>query len=66
MPRWVWVCIGIAALLLILYLVGIRFTLGRALNQTAPTSPSGRWGPFRVPPGHVHMPYEWRPGEAKS
>ena len=28
MPRWVWVCIGIAALLLILYFVGIRFTLG--------------------------------------
>lgn len=28
MPRWVWVLIGIAALLLILYLVGIRITLG--------------------------------------
>ena len=28
MPRWVWVCIGVAALLLILYLVGIRFSLG--------------------------------------
>lgn len=28
MPRWVWVLIGIAALLLILYLVGIRVTLG--------------------------------------
>ena len=28
MPRWVWVCIGLAALLLILYLLGIRFTLG--------------------------------------
>lgn len=27
MPRWVWVLIGIAALLLILYLVGIRVTL---------------------------------------
>jgi len=27
MPRWVWVLIGIAALLLVLYLVGIRFTL---------------------------------------
>jgi uncharacterized membrane protein YuzA (DUF378 family) len=27
MPRWVWVLIGIAALLLVLYLVGIRFDL---------------------------------------
>ncbi len=27
MPRWVWVLIGIAALLLILYLVGIRVAL---------------------------------------
>jgi hypothetical protein len=27
MPRWVWVLIGIAALLLVLYLVGIRITL---------------------------------------
>ena len=27
MPRWVWVLIGIAELLLVLYLVGIRFTL---------------------------------------
>ena len=27
MPRWVWVCIGVAAILLILYLVGIRFDL---------------------------------------
>lgn len=27
MPRWVWVCIGIAALLLILWLVGIRVDL---------------------------------------
>lgn len=28
MPRWVWVCVGLAALLLVLYLLGIRFTLG--------------------------------------
>lgn len=28
MPRWVWVAIGVAALLLILWLVGIRFSLG--------------------------------------
>ena len=27
MPRWVWTLIGIAALLLVLYLVGITFTL---------------------------------------
>lgn len=27
MPRWVWVLVGVAALLLVLYLVGIRFTL---------------------------------------
>lgn len=27
MPRWVWVLIGLAALLLVLYLVGIRFHL---------------------------------------
>ena len=27
MPHWVWVCIGVAAILLILYLVGIRFDL---------------------------------------
>ena len=27
MPRWVWVLIGIAALLLVLYMLGIRFTL---------------------------------------
>lgn len=27
MPRWVWVLIGIAALLLVLYLVGIRVSL---------------------------------------
>jgi hypothetical protein len=27
MPRWVWVCIGLAALLLTLYLVGVRFDL---------------------------------------
>lgn len=27
MPRWVWVCIGLASILLILYLVGIRFDL---------------------------------------
>lgn len=27
MPRWVWVCIGLAAILLILFLVGIRFDL---------------------------------------
>lgn len=27
MPRWVWVLIGLAALLLVLYLVGIRVTL---------------------------------------
>ena len=28
MPRWVWVAIGVAALLAILWLVGIRFSLG--------------------------------------
>lgn len=27
MPRWVWVLIGLAALLLVLYLVGIRIDL---------------------------------------
>jgi hypothetical protein len=27
MPRWVWVLVGIAALLLILWLLGIRFGL---------------------------------------
>jgi len=27
MPRWVWILIGIAALLVVLYLVGIRFDL---------------------------------------
>lgn len=27
MPRWVWVLVGLAALLLILYLVGIRFDI---------------------------------------
>ena len=27
MPRWVWVCIGLAAILLVLWLVGIRFAL---------------------------------------
>lgn len=27
MPRWVWVLVGIAALLPVLYLVGIRFDL---------------------------------------
>lgn len=27
MPRWVWVAIGIAAILLIFYLLGIRFWL---------------------------------------
>lgn len=27
MPRWVWVCIGLAAILLILFLVGIRLDL---------------------------------------
>lgn len=27
MPRWVWVLIGLAALLLVLYLVGIRVSL---------------------------------------
>ena len=28
MPRWVWVLIGVAAILLILFLVGIRIDLG--------------------------------------